>query len=127
MGHDISIMYKDQCLSIFPVIGEWVYAVWENMQDNLHITYNLSPIIYDAIRELWLPISKFGERLNNRKCSEASKEIGMIYKKIKENPAKYRPMEPDNWRWTYDGLVKKLRALRQACKKYPECTIHDRY
>lgn len=127
MGHSISIEYKWHSLPVFDVIGEWTYEVWAEKQTSLYITHNLSPIIYGAIKDLWLWIEYFWEFLDWRKCADAIETLEKMHNHIKKNKKKFLPMQPDNWRGTYDWLVKKLQALIDACKEYPECDIYDWY
>ena len=127
MGHDIKINYKWHSLPVFDVIGEWTYELLAEKQDRLHITHNLAPIIYGAIEDLNLWIDNFWAFLHEKKCADVIETLEKMYKHIKKNKKKFEPMQPDNWRWTYDWLVKKLKALIDACKEYPECDIYDWY
>jgi hypothetical protein len=127
MWHDISIRYKDHALHVFDVIEEGNYNLNKEIQNTLYITHNLSPIIYWAISYLWLDIDSFWAWLDWRQCSDAITTLDKMYKHIKKNKKKYQPMQPENWRGSYDWLVKKLKALLDACKEYPECVIYDCY
>ena len=56
-------------------------------------------------------------------CSEAAGPLAEAVKRMEADPATYRDMEPGNGWGDYDGALRYLRRLAEACAEHPKCTI----
>lgn len=111
MWHSINIKWYD-----FP---DWI--------DSLSITYNLSPMYYEAIKKAGYKIKSLGKYLNNQKCKDRVEFFWHLLNELLGNPKKYKKMNPDNGRWSYDWLVRNLTLLIIACREKPNGIINDWY
>jgi len=81
-----------------------------------NLTYNLTPMLRIAGMDPWrdfigLPASVAGQRW------------AKVLDALSADPAMYKAMNPANGWGDYDGAVKVLTALVEACADYPDAKI----
>lgn len=84
----------------------------EVYEDN--ITYNLAPMYYKCIDE------NLGFRLlDGMKCKDAIPLLNHAIDDLIENKEEYEKLNPKNGWGSYEGLLKSLTHLRDACIESP--------
>jgi len=56
-------------------------------------------------------------------CSEAAGPLAAAVERMEADPDKYREMDPPNGWGDYEGALKFLRTLSEACAEHPRCRI----
>lgn len=57
-------------------------------------------------------------------CSEAAGPLADAVKRMEADPDKYRGMNPPNGWGDYEGALRYLRTLAEACAEHSKCTIY---
>jgi hypothetical protein len=57
-------------------------------------------------------------------CSEAAGPLADGVKRMEVDPDKYREMNPPNGWGDYEGALRYLRKLAEACAEHAKCTIY---
>lgn len=82
-------------------------------------TYNVSPMYRKALKEVEGGFSG----LNGFSAEKAAPLIELAISRMIVSPETYREMEPDNKWGNYEGAIRYLRDLLDACKKHPKAFI----
>lgn len=80
-------------------------------------TSNVSPMWRDALAGR--PLREF----HDAPCSEAAGPLADAVQRMEADPGKYREMNPPNGWGDYEGALRYLRRLAEACAKHSKCTI----
>lgn len=80
------------------------------------ITYNLSTIYYQCI-------DGGLKSLNEMSCKDALPILNEAIVNMIEYEEEYRELQPSNGWGTYDGLLEKLKDLRNCCENNPDGII----
>lgn len=85
-----------------------------------NITHNLGEMADQAgiYKELWRP-----EELGIVKASQMISPLESGLKILKENPEKFKKLNPGNGWGSYPGLVKFVSEYLSACKSYPDSNV----
>lgn len=81
-----------------------------------NLTYNLSPMLYEAGWEWHGQEGKTAETL--LPLAES------VLSNLKETPDKYQEMNPPNGWGNYDQAVEFMEKLVRACRAYPQSIVH---
>lgn len=111
MGHSISVKHYD-----FP---EGIVSV--------DITYNLSDMYYLACKNAWYNVEHFWEYINGKQMKDLKQFFIDLRNELESNPKKYKKLNPENWWWSYDWLVKNLWRLIIAANEAPDEILEDWY
>lgn len=111
MWHDISVKWYDFPDSIC----------------TLYISYNLSDMYYLAFKNAWYDILSFWEYINWKKLKDLQKFLIDFRNELESKPKKYKKMNPENWWWSYDWLLRNINLLIVASYEKPNWTLYDSY
>ena len=120
MWHDISVGWYD-----FDDGIESLYITY-NLSD-MYLTYNLSDMYDKASRKVWYKFDSLGAYLNWKKVWTLWGFFKDILIELLRDPKGYKKLNPENWWWSYDGLVKNITKLLIASKEHPKWKIYDSY
>jgi hypothetical protein len=81
-------------------------------------TANVGPMWCDALN------GKLLREFRDAPCSEAAGPLAAAVKRMEADPDHYRAMNPPNGWGDYDGALRYLRNLAEACAEHPRCRIH---
>jgi hypothetical protein len=88
-----------------PVPADRMVGQWE-------ITYNLGQMLKAAGFLDW-------KVLRNMTGREAAPVLGGVLDALQANPVRYQAMNPPNGWGSYDGLLKDIKSMHQACLDFP--------
>lgn len=80
-----------------------------------NITYNLSKMYYKCIDK-----EKGFRALNGMNCDKALPILNNAIKDMIENKEEYEKLNPENGWGSYEGLLKRLREMRDCCEDNPD-------
>lgn len=106
-------MSYDVYLQIDTGAGEPVTAFYVG-----NYTSNVGPMWCEALD------GKLLREYDGAPCSEAAGPLAEAVKRMEADPEKYREMEPPNGWGDYEGALKYLRTLAEACAEHSKCTIN---
>jgi hypothetical protein len=106
-------MSYDVYLQIDTGAGEPVTAV-----EIGNYTSNVFPMWVEALNGVSL------REFSGAPCTEAAGPLADGVKRMEADPEKYREMNPPNGWGDYEGALKYLRTLAEACAEHPKCTIY---
>jgi hypothetical protein len=81
-------------------------------------TSNVGPMWCEALGD------KLLREYHGAPCSEAAGPLAEAVKRMEAEPDKYREMEPANGWGDYEGALRYLRTLAEACAEHSKCTIY---
>lgn len=88
-----------------------------------NVTYNLSPMLWDAGWQWpdgWTWSTQY---LEGVKAADIGEKAMYVLRNLEADPEKYRAMNPENGWGDYDGLVRVWRDFVEAIRKYPEAKV----
>ncbi len=96
-----------------------------------NLTHNLGKMasacgLYNA---MWRPYKLFGYEDDQEEHVYISADMIIEsleagIKELKENPKKYKKLNPENGWGDYDGLLRVAEKYLNHCKVYPEAEVH---
>jgi len=93
----------------------------ENTVFDYNITHNLRKMAGEAgiYQHLWRP-----EELEIEMAIELVEPLEKGLELLESDPERFREFNPINGWGDYEGLVKFVREYLNACKRYPNSTVH---
>ena len=96
----------------------WLEIDAEEVADCGDMTWNVSPMYYDAFD------LEHGIRgLDGMTGEEASKHLVVAISKMVSDPDKYKAMNPENGWGCYGGALEFLITIRKSCDDNPKATV----
>ena len=105
----IELVSYDVSLWIDTGAGNEAEIGWWNM------TSNVAPMWRDAGVDL--------RDLKDVKAADAVGPLGIAAQNLVNDPARYRAMNPENGWGSYDGCLKFIETLRDACRAHPNAVV----
>lgn len=81
-----------------------------------NVTYNLSPMLWAAGMPEWATFI-------GMKAAEAGPIWRAVADELRRDPDKYKAMNPPNGWGTYEGAVRVISGLADACARHPDATV----
>lgn len=78
---------------------------------------------YNCSAMLVLAIGKSLSAFDGCPCPLVEEELTDAIDKMKSHPARYEELEPSNGWGSYEGWLKYLCIIRDACASHPLCTL----
>ena len=104
MSWDINLNARTEC-------GQLVHVDWKNY------TSNVAQMYFDALG---------GDGIRQFAGMKAKDAIPILregVRKMRENPEKYKDMNPSNGWGDYEGALELLEWMLEKCEKYPSIEI----
>lgn len=90
---------------------------WSEVVEVGDYTMNVAPMWTQALGGTML------REYHHAPCSEAAGPLAEAVKRMEADPGTYREMNPANGWGDYDGALRYLRRVAEACAQNPACRI----
>ena len=104
MSWDIDLYARTEC-------GQLVHV------DEANYTYNVAPMFFNALGGDGI------RQFAGMKAVDAIPILNRGIRKMKENPGRYRAMNPPNGWGDYEGALELLEWMLRKCEQYPSIEI----
>ncbi len=81
-------------------------------------TYNVSPMLYEVF-----DFDNGLRGLHHMECSMAARHLGASIRKMQDDPDKFRAMNPENGWGNYEGAIRFLEKILEACIEAPKASV----
>jgi len=81
-----------------------------------NLTYNLSPMLWGAGMPPW-------REFIGMRAGDAGPIWQAVADELRDDPGRYRELNPPNGWGDYEGAVEVISALAAACERHPDATV----